>query len=342
MSAIIKYLFTFCGLVACCNTYAQRVSQKVIDRLAQQLVQEEINAFYQKDTVTASNCVYSKEYDFALSCYEAYGKTSWVTDFDGDGNADAVIHFMDMGLGGGGNAFGYDYRVLLLDDKQQIKEQFSIFGGGKLSLTHLTITGVKNGKIYAEAEENVYATRQSFEDTLNIESTSHIFAYQNGRIVEENYYKCSMSKMTDKQIFKVCDGCTVNRSVELNSEYQDESKETLQTPGGDFYTGFLSGCDELHLSLEKKISYKKSLEKDKNAIKAEIIKTLEQLIPATQYPTVLKLLLKDMAALRPANIAIGEYGGTQIQLVLENRWKARIYVNGNPEQGSWVHFIIEK
>ena len=322
--------------------FAQKLDSAAINRIADKLVIGAIKEFYEKDTVvTATNCVYDEE-DFALSCYSAYGKEEWVTDFDADGINDVLIYMIDEGLGGGGNAFGYDYRIVLLGANQNIKKQYSIFGGGKLSLTNLEIDKVKDGKIYATATENTYATRGPGDTSEDATSKEYILYLQDEKLEEAGYSNCKMAEMKDKSIFKQIKDITIKRSEDLNSEYLPEQHESFSLSNGTSFTGFLSGCDKLELSLEKKLPYLAELEKNKQTIKREMLKTIAELKDYTRYPSVLSSLYKELEKVRPSNISLGRYGGSQISLILNDGWTATVFASGNEEQGSWINMNLEK
>lgn len=100
-----------------------------------------------------SNC-YQNEDSITLSCFEA--GPHWITDFNKDGEKDILIKLLDQGLGGGGNAYGYTYEILILKNGKVV-DQHTILGGGKFSLTHLTIDDVHNGVVYGTEEGNTWA-----------------------------------------------------------------------------------------------------------------------------------------------------------------------------------------
>ncbi|MCH5720087.1 hypothetical protein [Niabella hibiscisoli] len=132
--------------------YGQAIDSLSLSKIGRQLIKNELKT-REGIVKPGDDCLRDKE-GYFLSCLSAESSVKWVTDFNKDGWSDAVFLFTDEGLGGGGNAYGFDYRVLLLNDKRQIISQYTVFGGGKFSYGHLQIDQVKNGRIYATYNEN--------------------------------------------------------------------------------------------------------------------------------------------------------------------------------------------
>ncbi|WP_124635996.1 hypothetical protein [Taibaiella sp. KBW10] len=279
------------------------------------------------------NCIRDKDGNF-LSCYYASAQPEWVTDFNGDGIADALFHFMDEGLGGGGNAFGYEYRIVLLDQAQKIQKQYALFGGGKMSYGQLNINRVHNGKIEASYEENQFL-RGNYEDTLNLKSEDLVFSLEGDRIVEAHYHNCPMAMMK-KQIFKTDKGLKIEKDIASDDQYNEECTESITMPDRSQYTAILGGCEELSLHFSRTIAYDKRLETNKAFIKQTLLEELLFLKEHTLYPTVIKAAYDQVQKTQSGSLTIEQYGGVTLHLNMADHWQAHLFISGNAEQGSFL------
>jgi hypothetical protein len=334
--SIFKLLLLFCFTIIFIGkrAAAQTLDSTAIQKIGKKLISNAISEFYGKDTLVNDNCVRDTS-GMWLSCFTAESKPEYVTDFDKDGNPDIVFHFLDEGLGGGGNAFGYEYLLLLLDEKQQIKKQYNIFGGGKLSYGQLAIDEVKNGKIFATYEENVFATRGNWDDTANLNSISLVFYLQGDTLTEQSYKACPLAAL-QKKIFKDCDTCTIQRSTHLDDSYNVEAQEQLKLNDHTAFHASLSGCENLELYFSRTVPFNAKLKSNKKLIQQYLWENIEILSQQTLYSSLMKQVLQNIKMLPLQNIVMDKYGGSATHMVLQNGWKAMLFTSGNEEQGSFI------
>lgn len=279
------------------------------------------------------HCIRDKEDNF-LSCYYAESQPGWCSDFDGDGITDALFRFMDEGLGGGGNAFGYDYRIVLLDKQQHIRKQYSIFGGGKLSYAQLDVNRVAQGKIYATYEENQFL-RGNYEDTLDLKSYSLEFMLEGDRVVEKHYRNCPLAAMK-KQLFRTDRGLQLRSSIESDDQYNESCTESISMPDGSHYTAMLEGCEDLNLYFSRTIAYKKELESEKELMKKTLLNQLLFLKENTIYKSLMTAGYEQLTKCPSAKLAGSKYGGTEFHAELSGGWQMHLFISGNKEQGSFL------
>lgn len=255
----MKKLLLLIPIIFCIHSQAQKIGEKELEKIGIQLVLEELKnsgESFQKD----DNCTRGDD-GYFLSCFTAESDADWVSDMNGDGNPDAIFMVMDEGLGGGGNAFGYDFRVVFLDENLNILSEESIFGGGKFSYGHLSIDSVKHGKIHATYEENPMANFE-YEQGDELKSINLVFSYQDGKIQEENYVKCPLSEMK-KQIFKEDNGLVVRRFQSMDDEFNLEAREEVELPDKTAIVAMMSGCEDLEIYFSKTIPFDSQLNKKK-------------------------------------------------------------------------------
>ncbi len=154
------------------------ITETVIEHVSQKLIAEAIIS-YGGEYQSGSHC-YKNEEGIILSCFSVETDHNWITDFDNDGDSDLLVRFTDEGLGGGGNAYGYDYKIVLLKNGEII-ETFDIFGGGKYSETNLTINAVYDGGVYATQTIN----RFSYPEATDDQEESLHYSLIDGELVEE-------------------------------------------------------------------------------------------------------------------------------------------------------------
>jgi hypothetical protein len=309
-----------------------------LHKIGNQLVREELKG-RQGKTQPGDNCLRDKDGHF-LSCLSAESSVNWVTDFNKDGSPDAVFLFTDEGLGGGGNAYGFDYRVVLLNSKRSIIEQYTIFGGGKFSYGHLEIDQVKDGKLYATYNENPMS-RSYEEDGENFKKVSVVFSFLGNRMVEERYAHCPLASMK-KQIFKKDNGLAIDSMLEMNDQFNEEYTEIVRMEDGSKLVASLSGCEDLDLYFSRTIQYKASLETNTVAIKEELLKNLQFLKDNTVFKTVIHHTILQLNQLGTKSIKTDRNGGTALHLSLPDGWNAHLFISGNKEQGSFITIRFEK
>ncbi|MFV0606640.1 MAG: hypothetical protein ACK5NK_12440 [Niabella sp.] len=328
------------SLIAFANSlFAQKLDAVALAKIGERLVQAELKNADDGYTID-DRCIRNAEGDF-LSCYSAESITDWVTDFNGDGYEDAVFNFLDEGLGGGGNAFGFDYRVVLLDSGHNIINQFIIFGGGKFSYGHLSIDNIENGKIYATYQENLMS-RSADEGTDNLKSVSLVFYFDGDKIVEEGYAKCPLSAMKDKKIFKTDSGFKIDKQLEMNDQFNEECREQLQLPDGSYYVAILDGCEDLELYFSHRIEYNPALEKSTIFMKERLLEELVFLKENTIFKTIINNAYVKLKKYNTAQIKVDSNGGTALHFTLPDGWKSHLFLSGNKEQGSFITIRIEK
>ncbi|GEM_PF-2966722 len=318
--------------------YCQAIDSLALNKIGNQLVKNELKT-REGIVKPGDNCLRDKEGHF-LSCLSAESSVKWVTDFNKDGWPDAVFLFMDEGLGGGGNAYGFDYRVLLLNDKRQITSQYTLFGGGKFSYGHLQIDQVKNGRIYTTYSENPMS-RSYGEGEENLKEIPLIFSFRDNKIIEDSYVSCPLSSMK-KQIFKKDTGLKIDSTLEMDDQFNEGYTEVVSMNDGSQMVASLSGCEDLELYFSRTIRYKAALETNPIAIKEELLKNLQYLKDNTVFKTIVQHTISQLSGLETNQIAIAKNGGTALHLTLPDGWKTHLFISGNPEQGCFTTIRFEK
>ena len=194
---IILVFFTFL------TSLSQTIDSLVVSKISENLIAQYLSSTYMYDENNIKNgqCIYGQEGDFALSCISSHWEKDWITDMDNDGHDDILIRLVDEGLGGGGNAFGVSFKVVTLTKNHEIKDVYTIDGGGQGTLALLSIDALKNGKIYTTLEQNPRGYMFEGVTFENKQSTPLIFYLENKIIKEQSYSNCAMVEM-NKNIFK--------------------------------------------------------------------------------------------------------------------------------------------
>lgn len=293
----------------------------------------------------SDNCIRDKETGMALSCFEIHSQDDWVSDFDGDGQLDVLVHFLDEGLGSGGNVFGYNYKIAYIKNGK-IDRIDEIFGGGKFSDNHLQIDQVKDGKIYATLMEN-QMVRMNHEDESPLKERSLIFQYKDGNIQEISYNKCPIAEM-NKNIFKTTSSYHINRNVKTNSNYEQEQHERLifnKKQDLKVYATF-SGCENpelyfsvLHINLDK-LSNTRHVNVDREYIVEVISEVIRFLAGETRYTSTLNNLLKEYEKADKLTFDSGYSNSYNVTYKLINNWDAQITAIDNKENKQ-VEIIID-
>lgn len=325
------------------NISSQEIDSLVFTNISKQLIDKYLENYYlsDKNIERREDCIFGKEEGFTLSCLSAYWDINWVTDFDGDSINDLIIQITDEGLGGGGNAFGYDFNIVTLDKNQKIKNVYSLFGGGKMSYALLSIDKVNNGKIYATYEQNPYGYGFKEVTFKNKETLALEFLLENDIILDKNYKKCPIAEM-NKNIFKKNINFKIDRKVSLNGLYNIEQEEQLYLKDKTHYYASISGCEDINLYFTHTTSYKQSLEKDKAKIKDIWLEHISFLKENTRYKTVFSELYTKLIKLEIKNIELQEYGEANNEITLNNNWKAFLFTSRNEEQGSFITIKLIK
>ncbi len=277
----------------------------------------------------SDNCIRDTETGMALSCFEIFSQDDWVSDFDGDGQPDVLVHFLDEGLGGGGNAFGYDYKVVFIKNGK-IDRIEEIFGGGKFSENYLQIDKVKDGKIYATLTENQIA-RMNYEDESPLKERALTFQYKDGNIQEMSYSKCPIAEM-NKNIFKATSSHLVNRNVKINSDYEQEQSESLilDNKPNLIVQATFSGCENPKLYFS--VSHKNlDVEVDREYIINRISEVIRFLAEETRYTSTFNNLLKEFKKADKLTLDSGYYNSYNVTYKLINNWTAQITAIDNKE-----------
>lgn len=316
--------------------HAKTLDSLALTKIGEKLVHIELE---QGEGVKDDNCLRDENGNF-LSCFSAESSVDWISDFNADGNPDAVFMFMDEGLGGGGNAFGFEYRLVLLDDKQNILNQYSIFGGGKFSFAHLSTDSVSKNRIYATYEENPMS-RDFGQEDKPLKQTSLVFVYEDGRIVEEHYRNCPLAAMK-KQVFRKDKGLTIKDTHEMDDQFNDSYTERVTMADSTEIMAILSGCEDLELYFSRTIPYNKNLKNNKSAVKLELLNNLAYLRDNTLFKTIINNTYSKLNLLENELIKPDIYGSFVIHLQLTDRWQAHLFVSGNEEQGSFITIRFEK
>lgn len=316
----------------------QALDSATLQKIGDQLVKMEMKG---REGITrpGDNCLRDKDGHF-LSCLSAESSEGWVTDFNKDGWPDAVFLFTDEGLGGGGNAYGFDYRVVLLDGKRTIINQYTLFGGGKFSYGHLKIDRVKDGKLYATYNENPMS-RSYGEGEDNLKHVAVSFSFRDNKIVEDCYAACPLASMK-KQIFKKDNNLKIDSTLEIDDRFNEEYTEIVHMKDGSKFVASLSGCEELDLYFSRTIKYKAALETDPSAMKEALLNNLQFLRDNTLFKTVLNNAVVQVNQLETSRIKEDKNEGTALHLSLPDGWKTHLFISGNKEQGSFITIRFEK
>ncbi len=271
-------------------------------------------------------CIRDEENDMTLSCFYIHSKPEWVHDFNGDGEDDVLVHFLDEGLGGGGNVFGYSYKLVLMKDGE-INEIHDIFGGGKFSYGLLEVNKVEDGKIYATYEENPMS-RTDYEDESPLRSVEPVFEYKDGKIVETSFLRCPIAGM-DKRIFKNDIAYKVDRKTDMNDLFEEEQTERLylrKNDEKDFIFATLSGCRNINLYFSHTIPYLPSIANDREQSRKLLLDFVTLLQENTRFSSTLKQLHDKIIT---NDFYEESYEGYILKatILLNNNWEANIQMN---------------
>jgi len=327
----------FLALITTTSLYARSPDSLELKRIGDQLVKLELKqgqgTYRERD-----NCLRDTQGNI-LSCYYAETSESWITDFNKDDMPDALYLFTDEGLGGGGNAYGYEYRIVLLNNKGDILEQYGIFGGGKFSFAHLEIDYVHNGEIYAVCKENPMA-RDPGQESEALKSMQLVFSLEDGKIIEKHFKRCPIAAMK-KQIFRKDKGLAIEASLDLDDRYDEEYHERARL-SGSICNAYLSGCEDVLLSFGFDKAFEPLLKTDPAAVRQELQQDLFLLKEHTIFKTLINNAYQQVSNINPALIRPDKYGNTTLHLRQADGWQVKIFVSGNEEQGSFITIRFEK
>lgn len=339
MKTIAFLLVSFLSL----SVFSQKMDSVFVQDIADQVLTIYLENNYLSDDNNQRNgdCVFGKSEGFTLSCIYTSWDVDWSTDFDGDSNQDLVIQVTDEGLGGGGNAFGYNFVFVTLDSNKKIKEVYPIFGGGKLSYALLSIDSISNGRMFASYEQNMFAYGYEELDEDNLGKVSLQFYMENEMIFEESYKKCPIAEMS-KDIFKENTGFKIDKDLSLDDSYNFEQIERLYLNDETYYFASIAGCEDINFYVTRTIAYNPQLEDNQTAIKKVWLEHIQFLKENTRYKTLFTEMYEKISNLKPQNLSIDEYGGAQKEITLKGNWKCVLFVSGNPEQGSFITIRLTK
>ncbi len=165
-----------------------------------------------------------------LSCFKGYYKTTWISDFDGDGEQDVVIQITDEGLGLGiSSNYGIDYCVVLMKNRQP-SAIHSILGGGYQSFGSLYISNVNDGRIYTILRQNSSEEINWGGKYWNLPKQPKIFEYSKERatMMEVGYPACLVANLKSP-LFKEKNNSTQEEQQILNDQYENEWQVTYTT-----------------------------------------------------------------------------------------------------------------
>lgn len=288
-----------------------------------------LNYMTDKNNSRSGDCIYGQKEGFALSCITSHWEKDWITDFDKDGQNDILIRLTDEGLGGGGNAFYFCFKIVTLTQNYEIKDVYTIDGGGQGTLALLSVDTLKNGKIYTTLEQNPRGYLFAEVTHENKQSTPLVFYLENNRIIEQSYSNCQMAEM-NKTIFKEvldCNYSYINRESVLDISYNEKQTENLVIDSNSSYSADLSGCENFHLNFSHLTTYIYLLRNDKKSIKKNWLTFFEFLINNTRYKTLLTNLRLELNTLDYSKIEINELGRPFVSLELKSGWKAEIFTS---------------
>jgi hypothetical protein len=308
-----------------------RISEQLLDSILNERVSDDGMCFRQ------DNCLYGVEEDLTLSCFTIDWDLNRVFDLNGDSMPDLLVRVIDEGLGGGGNMYGYDYEVIILNAEKRITEKYSLFGGGKFSYAHLSIDRVTNGRIYATYRQNPYTYD---DEDVEMDSVKLEFFIENNQLREAHYAACPLSAM-DKRIFRNDLEFRVDRSPSLDDAYNEEQIETLFLADSTHYYASLNGCESMELSFHHSFPFDESLQTSKSLIKSTWIEHLDFLIASTRYPSMLSEVREQLSKPKHQAFVPDEYGNFNESFVLKNNWTCRLFLSGNEAQSSYVSILVE-
>ncbi|MGJ1433053.1 hypothetical protein ACR79M_15875 [Sphingobacterium spiritivorum] len=327
------YLMLCMLILSSMSIYAQTLDSIALAKIGDQLVQLELQQAEGK-TTPGDNCVRDEDGNF-LSCYTAESSPLWVNDFNHDGFPDAVFQFMDEGLGGGGNAYGFNYIIVLLDAKQTIIDQYSIFGGGKFSFGHLSIDRVDKGKMYATYDENPMSRSASDNDDDELKHVQVVFSLQDNKIVEETYKNCPVADVK-KQIFNSDNQQQLKITSGMDDQFNEDYTEVITLSDRTQFTANLSGCEDLELYFSRTIPFKKELEFNKSSIKQELLLNILYLRENSLFKSILTQTYLQLTNLNKELIKTDKDGGAALHFTLSDKWAANLFISGNEEQGTFI------
>jgi hypothetical protein len=309
----------------------------LITNISKSYIKQIIKDYY--DVESDSHCYYDKKTELYLSCYKMETKASWIADFNNDGEKDILFRFIDEGCGGGGNCYGFEYIIAMIKNKK-LQKTYSLFGGGKLSYAQLEIDTIMKNKIFATFTENPYANLD-MPDKSDLRKVGLSFKYEDGRIVEESYKNCQVANM-DKRIFKENPRYHIERSIELNDMFEEESNEKMFLDDSAYYLASFSGCENINLSFSKTIPNDDELGSNKSLIKKVLAENISFLIENTRYESTLTELLNELKQIKNYEISIESNKQVNIEIQLGKSWFCKLSIIKSNKQYSWISINLLK
>ncbi|WP_108869342.1 hypothetical protein [Aquimarina aquimarini] len=182
------------------------------------------------------------DHDFTLGSIQVDILKNSLGDFNQDGIKDYWGSVIDEGLGGGGNAFGYEIGIFQLSKTDEFIF-ISYFEGGKFSDIHYTLDGHKN-------EIPIIGVTPNFQGSygLSIEKSETVaIAFENGEIISKSYENnCQMAQMKNKSIFK--DTLLNVQKKETLSEFLEVQQQETYIDNTITYQADISGCNDFFLN----------------------------------------------------------------------------------------------
>lgn len=323
------------------SLFSQSLSESDLNRISEQLLDSILNDGVTDDGmyVRQDDCIYGVKEDLTLSCFYVGGSVNRIADLNGDSISDLVLRVEDIGLGCGGNNYGYDYEVIILNAEKSIREKYSIFGGGKFSYAHLSIDSLANGRIFATYRQNPFAYYEidDFEpDSLHFE-----FFIENGKLQEVHYAACPLSEM-NKRVFRNDLDYQIERSLGLDDSFNEEQNEVLFLADGSHYNAWIRGCETIDLGFNHSFPHNPSLKTSKSLVKSTWIEHLDFLIATTRFSSMLSEVREELTKRKHQAFMPYKYGGFEEKFVLKNNWTCRLWLSGNEDQDSYVAVLFKK
>jgi hypothetical protein len=287
LAALTLSLITQCAL----SQNKSQIDTLFLKKIAKQVKNDILNS-YRNDSITIEgDCYYGKigGEKASLSCFEITWNLKWIGDINRDGEDDIILRVEDDGLGGGGNAYGYDYYVIYLKDKKIINID-TIFGGGKFSHAFLEVDSVSNHTIFATLTENQILDVDVDSKTQPKEIKLQ-FIRNNNKVVEKSYFTCPFQTM-DKRIFKP-EVAGVKRGLRSNDLFEEEQNERLNLNNKDIFATF-SGCKTLELFFAVDRPFDSKLKDDPMYKENELLKESTFLEDNTRFGDLFALMNLDI------------------------------------------------
>lgn len=299
--------------------------------ISQQVKADILNSYKTNEITIEGDCYYGliDGRKHCLSCFSIEWNPKWVGDINEDGGVDIVLKVKDYGLGGGGNAFGYDYRIVYLKDKEILNID-TFFGGGKFSNAFLKVDSIYKSTVFATLTENERARDIDEIGKSPLKEIKLQFIWNNGKLVEKSYLNCPFSKM-DKRIFKP-EIANVIRELSSNDLFEEEQTERLKLNNEEIYAHY-SGCKTIHLTFSISRPCKNKKEFNSRYKKEEILEKLIFLKNNTQHSDLIENVI---LSLEKYGVVLNQYR------YIPNYWSYRLLTSYfETEQRNFSQIYLE-